>query len=84
MLSKNVKTGASSWNVMTVLILVLMEYALEVTCNEDMDYTISDVLILVLMEYALEASNLHRKRESHLCLNPCFNGICSRSQINGV
>ena len=36
------------------------------------------VLILVLMEYALEAPARNGGHKSSLCLNPCFNGICSR------
>ena len=36
------------------------------------------VLILVLMEYALEGAYRRRTTRARLCLNPCFNGICSR------
>ena len=54
-----------------VLILVLMEYALWVIKKLLSDTEYEVVLILVLMEYAL-------------CLNPCFNGICSLSTLNMV
>ena len=36
------------------------------------------VLILVLMEYALEDIDYVQPLCTHDCLNPCFNGICSR------
>ena len=40
----------------------------------------SDVLILVLMEYALEvAHSVPPCVRNSPSLNPCFNGICSRS-----
>ena len=61
----------------SVLILVLMEYALE-GASKKVDGNIAEVLILVLMEYALE--DLYEKASSFLeeRLNPCSNGICSR------
>ena len=39
----------------------------------------SGVLILVLMEYALEGRGNRGHAEMGGRLNPCFNGICSRS-----
>ena len=64
-----------------VLILVLMEYALEVRKKIEKIKVITAVLILVLMEYALEAA-LHKGVMKMRGLNPCFNGICSRSHLN--
>ena len=63
----------------SVLILVLMEYALE---GKQIIVVVKSrvVLILVLMEYALEAMTwTDGKKMYYACLNPCFNGICSRS-----
>ena len=41
------------------------------------------VLILVLMEYALEVIFIiHQLYDVKYCLNPCSNGICSRSESN--
>ena len=41
--------------------------------------TKKNVLILVLMEYALREEFITNKSSNRLCLNPCFNGICSAS-----
>ena len=37
------------------------------------------VLILVLMEYALEETVMSKSKGTNKSLNPCSNGICSRS-----
>ena len=61
----------------TVLILVLMEDALEV-CIIKLVVFRPRVLILVLMEDALEASKQTNTNCLMLSLNPCFNGRRSR------
>ena len=62
-----------------VLILVLMEDALRVQINYDLERS-SSVLILVLMEDALRAYYRWRTKGGEiLCLNPCSNGRCSQS-----
>ena len=61
-----------------VLILVLMEYALGVAKFNQMS-TKKLVLILVLMEYALGVERIMVNEGEQICLNPCSNGICSRS-----
>ena len=60
----------------TVLILVLMEYALwleEKMCSLEK----AKVLILVLMEYALWPKQSLKNSSVFHRLNPCSNGICS-------
>ena len=42
------------------------------------------VLILVLMEYALEDAENKVQYALGYSLNPCFNGICSRSAIKSA
>ncbi len=44
-----------------------------VTCEGDW------VLILVLMEDALVQNTLKYSRRAKKCLNPCFNGRCTRT-----
>ena len=60
----------------SVLILVLMEYALWLSQGV-VDALNEFVLILVLMEYALWLWNIQWFRSLLGCLNPCSNGICS-------
>ena len=68
---------------MKVLILVLMEYALEDLPLAKKSENPIRVLILVLMEYALEVIFIiHQLYDVKYCLNPCSNGICSRSESN--
>ena len=57
-----------------------MEYALE-GCDGTAVEAFFAVLILVLMEYALEGTRTLFKGSLLAGLNPCFNGICSRSWI---
>ena len=64
-----------------VLILVLMEYALEGSDGYHRGAILWYVLILVLMEYALEEAKYSSTTLDSYCLNPCFNGICSRRLI---
>ena len=40
-----------------------------------------DVLILVLMEDTLRVETWVKKEDTATCLNPCFNGRYSQSQI---
>ena len=56
-----------------------MEYALEDTVKVAFSKNLI-VLILVLMEYALEVPSLKPNLQPLSSLNPCFNGICSRSE----
>ena len=64
----------------SVLILVLMEYALRVL-HVDLRLKVRNVLILVLMEYALRVTLQFLLIRKYVCLNPCFNGICSARVI---
>ena len=67
-------------NVMdqVVLILVLMEYALRALMVVGAIFFAWAVLILVLMEYALRGRVMKTFQVFiKVCLNPCFNGICS-------
>ena len=64
----------------SVLILVLMEYALEVVAIPKIRRD-REVLILVLMEYALEGTKFFNNNTCLVRLNPCFNGICSRRYL---
>ena len=60
----------------TVLILVLLDYALWLTKN-GVILPASSVLILVLLDYALWHWVLWSKRHDEKCLNPCSAGLCS-------
>ena len=63
-----------------VLILVLMEYGLVQDGKKIYTYKEDIVLILVLMEYGLV---LYEHEDAYLGwfgLNPCFNGIWSRTK----
>ncbi len=55
-----------------------MEYALRVSLETEMSPR-EFVLILVLMEYALRDKEEICNNKIKMCLNPCFNGICSAS-----
>ena len=62
-----------------VLILVLMEDALAlVDCDIEEVHKVC-VLILVLMEDALAQRSYTKCRFQRSCLNPCFNGRCTRT-----
>ena len=61
-----------------VLILVLMEDALAPGLKGVYRLE-SMVLILVLMEDALARRKASRKSSGWKCLNPCFNGRCTRT-----
>ena len=61
-----------------VLILVLMDHALG-DCSLAAFVNTSFVLILVLMDHALGDYFLAVCANMFSCLNPCFNGPCSRS-----
>ncbi len=53
-------------------------------CEDCLDYPTIEmeiVLILVLMEYALRGYSTRTKEVFMLCLNPCFNGICSARSL---
>ena len=64
-----------------VLILVLMEDALAlVDCDIEEVHKVC-VLILVLMEDALAQRSYTKCRFQRSCLNPCFNGRCTRTTI---
>ena len=63
-----------------VLILVLMEDAL-VQSTWLMPSCSPSVLILVLMEDALVHVKLYWQERASLCLNPCFNGRCTRTRL---
>ena len=66
-------------NAEGVLILVLMEYGLGQSLVGDAE-RLGTVLILVLMEYGLGQSNTYcTPNQRRNCLNPCFNGIWSRT-----
>ena len=74
------------WVARCVLILVLMEDALvrphRYLLERD---TTGQVLILVLMEDALVLSLAWQFVKKNGCLNPCFNGRCTRTgDSNGV
>ena len=58
-----------------------MEDALVQVMNAMNNFTVT-VLILVLMEDALVLSLLTAERPEQLCLNPCFNGRCTRTLSN--
>ena len=79
------KVALSYPNLLTVLILVLMEYGLR--GHED-DHERRDaqlVLILVLMEYGLRVtSRLTARLSLALSLNPCFNGIWSARGVEDI
>ena len=62
-----------------VLILVLMEDALVLKSVFSKNGEIRTVLILVLMEDALVRYTTQRIRTKSTCLNPCFNGRCTRT-----
>ncbi len=53
--------------------------------HDDGNYTLGEtkfiVLILVLMEDALVRTRGCRKMLCSLCLNPCFNGRCTSTEI---
>ena len=76
MLSKAISSETRTFK--TVLILVLMEYALEGHKVQGGTQRVRGVLILVLMEYALEGLCPLLLWATATRLNPCFNGICSR------
>ena len=61
-----------------------MEYALRVINEKRIKWTVRNVLILVLMEYALRVFGLTRLPDGVYSLNPCSNGICSKSVLEGV
>ena len=63
-----------------VLILVLMEYGLGRSHRGVGRGLSSLVLILVLMEYGLGRDLRGVEGRNLLCLNPCFNGIWSRTE----
>ena len=68
--------------VLVVLILVLMEYALWQSIKTQRDF-LKEVLILVLMEYALwQRFMFFNTDDSTICLNPCSNGICSLTEFS--
>ena len=62
-----------------VLILVLMEYGLG-AYSDIRSYRHCDVLILVLMEYGLRLVTRLSSEMTWFRLNPCFNGIWSRTK----
>ena len=62
-----------------VLILVLMEDALVRVWNEWEWHEVEKVLILVLMEDALVHVVNNVDQAYIRCLNPCFNGRCTRT-----
>ena len=62
-----------------VLILVLMEDALAQGTVIAPTLLPADVLILVLMEDALAPYAYDRSGDDLPCLNPCFNGRCTRT-----
>ena len=63
-----------------VLILVLMEYGLGPEFSALHPDVYKDVLILVLMEYGLGQHVVDSYNFSISSLNPCFNGIWSRTK----
>ena len=66
------------------LILVLMEYGLGRVWTISY-WTTTKVLILVLMEYGLgHGPKLDFIHQRAARLNPCFNGIWSRTQFKSV
>ena len=65
----------------TVLILVLMEYSLGQTNPLLTWFQIRNVLILVLMEYGLGPMVQVPFVWTTSCLNPCSNGIWSRTVV---
>ena len=68
-------------DVVLVLILILMEHAQRVMVSVVSDRK-NDVLILILMEHAQRyKKNLGSKEEQNSCLNPYFNGTCSKIQF---
>ena len=63
-----------------VLILVLMEVGHRASRVEKRRRNGQSVLILVLMEYGLGLSKPSHLMVQVACLNPCFNGIWSRTK----
>ncbi len=63
--------------VVTVLILVLVEYALREKFVTAKNKSYENVLILVLVEYALRGRFESTSGSKHNRLNPCFSGICA-------
>ena len=64
-----------------VLILVLMEYGLGQR-RQYLFCRVTSVLILVLMEYGLGPDSWQYVADQLHSLNPCFNGIWSRTANN--
>ena len=64
----------------SVLILILMEYALRVV-HRKCSFQRKSVLILILMEYALRVCKSNSMISILFGLNPYSNGICSTSAI---
>ena len=67
--------------VARVLILVLMDDAL-VPSFEWLAEENAWVLILVLMDDALVLTQFSSLKDIKVCLNPCFNGWCTRTDVN--
>ncbi len=79
--SASIRPQGESDNL-TVLILVLMEYALRDCILRSFDHEVV-VLIRVLMEYALRGNTFALTKTARR-LNPCSNGICSASMQYNV
>ncbi len=56
-----------------------MEYGLGLAAKTDVVKAVVDVLILVLMEYGLGHGGTFADEATLKRLNPCFNGIWSRT-----
>jgi len=62
-----------------VLILIVMEHALGALYGDDFIVSICGVLILIVMEHALGDNKNDDDNGNSDCLNPCCNGIWSRT-----
>ena len=58
-----------------------MEHAQREKTNLWRTANVTTVLILILMEHAQRERKRTEKRNSHACLNPYFNGTCSKRQV---
>ena len=65
-----------------VLILILMEHAQRVVLSRAKIDIIQEVLILILMEHAQRVGQKKAFiKKKFLCLNPYFNGTCSKRSV---
>ena len=78
--SQTARSAKSNVYSVTVLILVVMEYGLRhMGQTQRRGLSCVVVLILVVMEYGLRLETAMRGQQRLTCLNPCCNGIWSRT-----